>query len=293
MQHLQMALDALIDVATNVVVGGAASSTRGYESARDTAADLRSEEALRQMIGPALHRVALEMSSKVERQATPRFRSILAHPRRGRQQLIDELDDADTELNTAIHEAGSLPTAAAALRVVLAIIRVRAITMALGEQAFADPRGPRGGNAPTPRRRGIKVTDLGEDVARTVIAAIDAGGRWHAALEPLRMLEPTAANRSGVATKILAFADMPDGHAILERIATNVRAYFPPLPPPASDNPSATSALTEEGNAPIKIVKADRIVAMAAESRSTFDQREGRLSVAEIARRQKEERRRP
>lgn len=291
MQQLQSALDALIGVATDLVVSAAASSARGYKSTRDTATDLRSEAALREIVGPALYKLALGMSAEVERRATPRFKSILAHPRHGREQLIDELDDADTELNTAIHEVGSLATAAADLRVALAIIRVRAITMALGEQAFADPRGPKGGNAPTPRRRAIKVTDLGEDVARAVIAAIDTGDQWHAALDPLRMLQPTGANRNGIATKILAFADMPDGHAILERIAANVRAHFPPLFQPASDNPSSTSALVEESNARIELVKSDRIVAIGAESRSTFDQREGRLSATEIARRQREERR--
>ncbi len=290
MQHLQSALDALIGVATDVVVGAAASSARGYRSARDTATDLRSEAALREIVGPALYKLALGMSAEVERRATPRFKSILAHPRHGREQLIDELDDADTELNMAIHQVGPQPTAAADLRVALAIVRVRAITMALGERAFADPRGPKDGGGPTPRRRVIKVTDLGEDVARGVIAAIDAGDQWHAALEPFRVLEPTGANRNGVATKILAFADMADGHAILERIAANARPHFPPLVQPASDDPSATGKLVEEVNAPIEIVNPDRVV--AAERHSMVDQKDGRLSAAEIARRQRDERRR-
>lgn len=292
MQHLQSALDALIGVATDVVVGAAASAAHGYHSTRTTATDLRSEAALREIVGPALYKLALGMATEVERRATPRFKSILAHPRHGREQLIDELDDADTELNTSIHEFGSQPTAAAGLRVALAIIRVRAITIALGEQAFADPRGPKGGNAPIPRRRTIRVTDLGENVARGVIAAIDAGDRWHASLEPLRVVEPTEANRNGVATKILAFADMTDGHAILERIAANARPHFPPLVQPASDDRSATGELLHEVNAPIKIVIGDRVVAVAAERGSTVDERDGRLSAAEIARRQRDERRR-
>lgn len=57
------------------------------------------------------------------------------------------------------------------------------------------------------------------------------------------MLESTAANRSGVATKILTFADMPDGHAILEGIAAKARPYFPPLVKPTSDVPSASDDL--------------------------------------------------
>lgn len=292
MHHLQSALDALIGVATDVVVGAAASSARGYESARETAADLRSEAALREIVGPALYKLAVGMSTEVERLATPRFKSILAHPRQGREQLVDEIDHADAELNTAIHKAGSPPTAAMSLRVTLAIIRVRAITMALGERAFVDPRVPRGGNAPTQRRRAIKVTDLGEDVARAVIAAIDAGDRWHAALEPLRMLEQTGANSNGVVTKILAFADMADGHAILERITANARPHFPPRAQPASSDPSATGELAEDVIAPIKIVNPDRVVAVAAERHSTVDQKDGRLSAAEIARRQRDERRR-
>jgi hypothetical protein len=290
LQQLQSALDTLIGVATDLIVSAAASSAREYKSTRDTATDLRSEAALREIVGPALYKLALGMSAEVERRATPRFKSILAHPRHGREQLIDELDDADTELNTAIHEVAPSPTAAANLRVALAIIRVRAITMALGEQAFADPRRLRGGGGPTPRRRAFKATDLREDVARGVIAAIDAGDRWHAALEPLRVLEPTGANRNGVATKILAFADMPDGHAILERIAANARPHFPPLVQPASDGPSATGELIEDVNAPIEIVNRDR--AVAAERRPTVNQKDGRLSAAEIARRQREERRR-
>lgn len=292
MQHLQSALDTLIGVATDVVVGAAVSAAHGYQSTRNTATDLRSEAALREIVGPALYKLALGMATEVERRATPRFKSILAHPRHGREQLIDELDDADTELNTSIHEVRSQPTAAADLRVALAIIRVRAITTALGEQAFADPRGPKGGNAPIPRRRAIRVTDLGEDVARGVIAAIDAGDRWHASLEPLRGLEPTDANRNGVATKILAFADMTDGHAILERIAANARPHFPPLVQPASDDPSATGELFQDVNEPIKIINGDRVVAVAAGRLSTVDHKDGRLSAAEIARRQRDERRR-
>lgn len=120
------------------------------------------------------------MSAEVERRASPRFRSILAHPRHGREQLSEELDNAETELNTAIHKAGATPNATEHFRFALAIIRLRAIKVALGEKAFADPRGPKGGGGPTPRRREIRATDLGEDVARGVIAAIDAGDRWYA-----------------------------------------------------------------------------------------------------------------
>ncbi|CAM3222356.1 DUF222 domain-containing protein [Sphingomonas antarctica] len=259
-------------------------------SARDTAIDLRSEVALREIVGPALYKLALGMSAEVERHATPRFRSILAHPRHGREQLIDELDRADTELNTVIHEAGSPPTAAAALRIALAIIRVRAITVALGEQAFAGPPGSKGSGAPTPRRRAIQATDLGEDVARAVIAAIDTGNQWHTALEPLRDLEATGANRNGVATKILTFADMPDGRAILERIAANARPHFPPVER-ASTNASATDVPIAGGDKPNMAVKADRVVPAVIESLSTFDQNGARLSVTEIARLQKEQRR--
>lgn len=292
MQQFQSALDALIGIATEVVVCGAASSALGYESARANAIDLRSEAALQEIVGPALYKLALGMSAEVERRATPRFKSILAHPRHGHEQLIDELDNADTELNIAIHSATSSSNAAAKFRVAFAIIRVRAITMAAGEQAFADPRRPKGGNAPTRRRRAIKPTDLGEEVARAVIAAVDTGDRWHTALEPLRMLEPTGANRNGVATKILAFADMPDGHAILERIAANARPHFPPLVQPASDDPSANGEFVEEVNAPISTCNGVRVVALAAERHSTVGRKDGRLSAAEIARRQREERRR-
>lgn len=292
MQQFQSALDALIGVATDLVVSAAASSARGYKSTRDTATDLRSEAALREIVGPALYKLALGMSAEVGRRATPRFKSILAHPRHGREQLIDELDDADTELNIAIHEVGPSPTAAANLRVALAIIRVRAITMALGERAFADPRSLKGGGGPTPRRRAIEVTDLGEDVARAVIATIDTGDGWHAALEPLRVLESTEANRNGVATKILAFADMADGRAILERIAANARPHFPPLVQPASNDPSSTDESVEEVSAPIGMGNWDRVVAIAAEGHSAVDQKGGRLSAAEIARRQRDERRR-
>lgn len=291
MQHLQSALDALIGVATDVVVGGVASSVHGHQSACDAAADLRSEVALQKVVGPALYKLAYGMSAEVERRAVPRFRSILAHPRRGREQLIDELDDADTEFNTAIHEAGSSPTPAAALRLALAIIRVRAITMALGEQAFADPRGPKGGATPTPRRREIKAADLGEDVARAVIAAVDAGDQWHAALEPLRALEATGANRSGVATKILAFADMPDGRAILERIAASARPHFPPLVDSASIDASATEVPIAGGDKPKVAAKQDGVVPTVIENPAPFNQSGVRLSVTEIARRQKEERR--
>lgn len=292
MQHLQTALDALIGVATDVVIGAAASSARGHASARDTATNLRSEDALREIVGPTLYKLAYSMSAEVERRAVPRFRSILAHPRHGREQLIDELDDAETELSTAIHGVGSTPAPVTVLRIALATIRVRAITIALGEQAFADSRKPRGGSAPSQRRRQINATDLGEDVARAVIVAIDAGDQWHAALEPLRMLEATDANRSGVATKILAFADMPDGRAILERIAAVARPHFPAPVEPASNDASGTHLPIATSDEPDAAVKADRVVPTVIESLSTPDQNGARLSVSEIARRQKEERRR-
>jgi len=289
LQHLQTALDALIGVATDLVVNAAASSARGYTSVRETATNLRSEAALQQLVGPALYKFASGMSAEVERRATPRFKSILAHPRHGREQLIDELDDADTEINTAIHGVGSSPTAAAHFRVALAVVRVRAITMALGENAFAGPRGTKGGGGPTPRRRAIKATDLGEDVARCVIAAIDAGDGWHAALEPLRMMEATGANRNGVATKILTFADMADGHAILERIAASARPHFPPPVQPASKNSLATDDVVQNVNTPIEIARADRVVATAAERRPGVDGIGRRLSAHDIARRRKDE----
>lgn len=289
MQHLQTALDALIGVGTDLVVNAAASSARGYTSVRETAIDLRSEAALHQLVGPALYKFASGMSNEVERRATPRFKSILAHPRHGRDQLIDEVDNADTELNTAIHGVGSSPTAGALFRVALAIIRVRAITLAVGEHAFVDPRGTKGSGGPTPRRRAMKATDLGEDVARCVIAAIDAGGGWHTALEPLRMMEATGANRNGVATKILAFADMEGGHAILERIAASVRPHFPPPVQPASTDLPASDAVVQDVSTPIGIAKADRVVATAAERRPAIEGITRRPSAAEIARRRKQE----
>lgn len=92
----------------------------------------------------------------------------------------------------------------------------------------------------------IKMTDLGEDVARAVIAAVDAGDRWRAALDPLRALEATSANRSGVATKILAFADMPDGRAIVERIAATVRPHFPLSAKRASDEALETDCRSQK-----------------------------------------------
>ncbi|WP_293966103.1 hypothetical protein [Sphingomonas sp.] len=289
MQHLQTALDALIGVATDLVVNAAASSARGYTSVRETATNLRSEAALQQIVGPALYKFASGMSAEVERRATPRFKSILAHPRHGREQLIDELDDADTEINTAIHGVGSSPTAAAHFRVALAVVRVRAITMALGENAFAGPRATKGGGGPTPRRRAIRASDLGEDVARCVIAAIDAGPGWHAALEPLRMMETTGANRNGVATKILAFADMEDGHAILERIAASVRPHFPPPVQPASTDSPASDAVAQDVSKLIEIAKVDRVVATAAERRPAIDGMGRRPTALEIARRRKQE----
>lgn len=291
MQHLQTALDALIGVATDVVIGAAASSARGHASARDTATNLRSEDALREIVGPTLYKLAYGISAEVERRAVPRFKSILAHPRHGREQLIDELDDAETEFNTAIHGVGSTPASATALRISLAIIRVRAITRVLGEQAFADSRKPRSGSAPSQRRRQINATDLGEEVARAVIGAIDAGDQWRAALEPLRTLEATDANRSGVATKILAFADMPEGRAILERIAAVARPHFPPPVKPASNRASGTDGPIAGSDKPDVAVKADRVTAAVIESLSSSDRNGARLSVSEIARRQREERR--
>lgn len=223
MQHLDAAIDALIDAAVETVMAGFDEAADAHLAMRAKGDELRQRAAAVELLGPALSKLSQQLVGEIQRRAVPRYAAMLRNVRYSADADINELEDARRTLNGALLTAQRAPDALRRSLVMLAIIRVRAITIAVGAECVAAPvpDGQRSGG-PTPRRREIGPDDIPVAVARIVVAMSRDRAAWGSGLEQLRTLETDPANAFGLMSSIVALAEQPAGQSYIRSIAARI-----------------------------------------------------------------------
>lgn len=223
MQHLDAAINALIDTAVETVMAGFDEAADAHRAMRARGEELRQRTAAVELLGPALSKLAQQLVGEIQCRAVPRYAAMLRHVRYSADADINELEDARRTLNGALLTAQRMPDALRRSLVMLAIIRVRAITIAVGAECVATPipDGQRSGG-PTPRRREIGPDDIPVAVARIVVAMSRDRAAWAHGLEQLGTLETDHANAFGLVSSIVALAEQPGGQSYIRLIAGRI-----------------------------------------------------------------------
>lgn len=253
MDDLERLTGALIDAMVDAVVAGLDDAAAAHSAMRGKGEELRARAAAAALLGPKLSKLALLLLGEVERKAMPRYAAYLNSVRYSSDAPINELEDARRSLNSAVLAASGERSPAQALDLALAIVRMRAITTAIGAQCMAEPaRGKKKGKGgPELRRREIDASDIPPVVAQAVLAMTQGAGDWDAGLAVLRELETTPANGIGLVSSLLALAHTADGHAHLNLIATRLqRAQFNRGAAAASSFPPAVPLPSEASGPP-------------------------------------------
>ena len=222
MDHLEDLTSALIDAAVEAVTAGLTEATADHLAMRAKGENLRDQAAMFALLGPRLYMLARTILGEVERRSVPRFAAALDHVRYSTDAPVNELEDARRTLNQALLKTEKTPSVMSIFLLAIAIVRVRAITLALGPECVAVP--PRPGRKEL-RRRNIDEADIDPEVGDLLIAMTE--GDWNGALVRLHALEREPANRVGIVTSLVALAESAEGHVHLNRIATRLqRARF-------------------------------------------------------------------
>ncbi len=222
MDHLEELTGALIDAMAEAVTAGLAEATADHQAMRAKGENLRDQGAMFALLGPRLYMLARTILGEVERRSVPRFAAALDHVRYSTDAPVNELEDARRTLNQALLRTEKTPGAMSILLLAIAIVRVRAITLALGPECVAVP--PRPGRKEL-RRRKIEEADIDSEVGDILVAMTEDD--WDGALVRLHALEREPANRVGIVTSLVALAESADGHVHLNKIAARLqRARF-------------------------------------------------------------------
>lgn len=223
MQHLDAAINALIDAAVETVMAGFDEAADAHQAMRAKGTELRQRAAAVELLGPALSKLAQQLVGEIQRRAVPRYAAMLRHVRYSEDADINELEDARRTLNAALLTAQRTPDALHRSLVMLAIIRVRAITIAVGAECVAAPipDGQRSGG-PIPRRREIGPDDVPLMVARIIVVMLQDRATWASGLKQLRTLETDPANAFGLVSSIVALAEQPSGPSYIRSIAARI-----------------------------------------------------------------------
>lgn len=224
MQH-QTALDALTDLAVEVVTSGFALATEQHGTASDLGRKLREGATVQALLGPQLSKLATALSGDIERKTAVRYAAYLKHPRLGREPLIDEAENADISLNVAIVAAQASCNASTSVALALAILRVRAITQATGPACIYPPRGQAnlGRTGQRQRRREITAADVPDAIAEVLLGSCNSTDEQAELTERLRAFEHSQYNEFGLVTKVLALVEKPDGQSVLHTISSRIR----------------------------------------------------------------------
>lgn len=211
--------DALVDCLAEAMTAGFDQSAADHILMRDKGNELRSGETMIALLGPKLARLAQNILKAAEHKAVKRYATYRAHVRYSSDPLIYELEDARSTFSAALLKAqGTNATALDALKLVIAQIRVAAVTTALGSDCIAVPKTNLKAAAPSPRRREISAVDIDENVAQTLLVMTAVGGDWDAGIAALRSIEGSPANKGGIVTSIIALAQDVDGEIHLQKI---------------------------------------------------------------------------
>ena len=223
MQHLIATLDALIDATVEAIVAGFEGASDAQIAMRAKGAELRQRVAVVELLGPALSKLAHQLIDEAGRRAVPRYATILRSVRYNDDAGINELEDARRAMNVAVLAADKKPDGLRRSNIMLAIIRVRAITAVLGADCVAEPLDESSSQgSPLPRRREIGPGDISPVVARIVVAMARDRSEWDSGLARLAALETDEANVVGLVSSLIALAEQPKGHSYIRSIAKRI-----------------------------------------------------------------------
>lgn len=139
MHYLDDALDAIGSLLCEAAFAGFDAAVDQHQASRATGAELRDGAVALALLGPHLSRLFQEIICEAIRKTVPRFNAWRLHPGYHRDALVFELEDAEKSLHDAILNSSGLASAFRIFNIVVAIIRVRAITIAIGSECIAEP----------------------------------------------------------------------------------------------------------------------------------------------------------
>lgn len=226
MHYLDDALDAIGSLLCEAAFAGFDAAVDQHQASRATGAELRDGAVALALLGPHLSRLFQEIICEAIRKTVPRFNAWRLHPGYHRDALVFELEDAEKSLHDAILNSSGLASAFRIFNIVVAIIRVRAITIAIGSECIAEPvpSGQQKKSAPSLRRRKITAADIPNEIAEILLNSTNGPEHWLAAITNLAAIRGTALDVGAIATKLSALAELDDGPEIFNQIITRLRS---------------------------------------------------------------------
>lgn len=181
------------------------------------------------LLGPKLAELVKGLGADIERKTAERFQAALDHPRYGREPIIDELENAEVAFNEAVLAAQRDGSLANIVAVMLAGIRLSAVTTVVGEACVVPPivDGGKGRTGPKQRRRKITADDVPSQIKELVCRAAFDASEDDAAIAELGELRGTTVDRGGIVTKIVALAQLEGGRKFVNEIATRIKKASP------------------------------------------------------------------
>ena len=239
MDYLDDAVDAIGNLLCEAAFAGFDAAVDQHQASRATGAELRDGAVALALLGPCLNRLLQGIIGEASRKTVPRFNAWRLHPGYRRDALVFELEDAEKSLHDAILNSSSLAWPLRIFNIVVAIIRVRAVTIAIGSECIAEPAPPgqQKKSAPSPRRRKITAADIPEEIADILLNSTNGPEHWAAAITNLAAIRGTALDVGAIATKLSALAELEDGPEIFNQIITRLLSagYTRQTSSPAAD----------------------------------------------------------
>ncbi len=239
MDYLADALDAIGNLLCEAAFAGFDAAVDQHQASRATGAELRDGAVAHALLGPCLNRLLQGLIGEASRKTVPRFNAWRLHPRYRHDALVFELEDAEKSLHDAILNSSGLAWPLHIFNIVVAIIRIRAVTIAIGSECIAEPAPPgqQKKSAPSLRRRKITAADIPDEIAEILLNSTAGPEHWAAALSALAAMRGTALDVGAIATKLSALAELDDGPEIFNQIITRLLSagYTRQTSSPAAD----------------------------------------------------------
>ena len=187
------------------------------------------------LLGPKLTELVKGVGADIERKTVERFQAALEHPRYGREPIIDELENAEVAFNEAVLAAQRDTSLANIVAVLLARIRLNAVTTAVGEACVVPPivDNARGRTGRRQRRRKITADDVPNQIKELVCRAAFDDEHYEDALAELGDLCGSEIDRGGIVTKIVTLAQLHGGRKFVNEMATRIKRASPDSAEPA------------------------------------------------------------
>lgn len=226
LDYLDDALDAIGDLLCEAAFAGFDAAVDQHQASRATGAELRNGAVAHALLGPRLNRLLQGIIGEASRKTVPRFNAYRLHPRYRREALVFELEDAEKTFHDAILNSSGLVCPSRIFNIVVAIIRIRAVTIALGPECIVEPAPPgqQKKSAPSLRRRKITAADIPDEIAEILLNSTNGPEQWAAAITNLAAIRGTALDVGAIATKLSALAELDDGPEIFNQIITRLRS---------------------------------------------------------------------